>query len=130
MVSSSRFFSSRSGWRSSFSDTKPNATSARRRGDPLVEKPRAEFLLPRCAFAFYFHRAMRPIDEFQTIRDGLFFWQGYDPAVKTDLGCCALVVGGEELIFTDPLPLAHEPLEQLVSRFRPAGIVLTNANHE
>lgn len=72
---------------------------------------------------------MRPIDEIQLIRPGLFFWQGYDAKVKTDLGCCAFATLAG-LVFIDPLPLAHEPLEELVSQFAPAGIVLTNANHE
>lgn len=72
---------------------------------------------------------MRPIDEIQLIRPGLFFWQGYDAKVKTDLGCCALATPAG-LIFVDPLPLAREPLTEMVSQFPPAGIVLTNANHE
>jgi len=72
---------------------------------------------------------MRPIVEIQLIRPGLFFWQGYDAKVKTDLGCCA-VATPSGLVFIDPLPLAREPLEELASQFAPAGIVLTNANHE
>jgi hypothetical protein len=72
---------------------------------------------------------MRPIDELHQIRAGLFFWQGYDPAIKTDLGCCAIALPGG-LLFVDPLPLAPEPLAELTQHFHPAGIALTNANHE
>lgn len=72
---------------------------------------------------------MHPIDEFQIIRPGLFFWQGYDAKVKTDLGCCA-VATPDGLVFIDPLPLAPGPLAELADGCAPVGIVLTNANHE
>lgn len=67
-------------------------------------------------------------EEFQTIRDGLFFWQAYEPAVKCDLSCCARTLGGE-LIFIDPIPLADHALAALTALARPAAIVLTNGNH-
>ena len=72
---------------------------------------------------------MRPIDEFQQVRSDLFFWQGYEPAVKTDLSCAALATRAG-LIFIDPLPLASDALAELTENFSPAAIVLTNANHE
>lgn len=72
---------------------------------------------------------MRPIEEFQRVRDGLFFWQGYDSSVKTNLGCCAVALE-PGLIFVDPLPLAESALEELTSQSKPASILLTNANHE
>jgi hypothetical protein len=63
------------------------------------------------------------------IRPGLAFWQAYDPAVKTDLSCCSFETPGG-LVFCDPVPLAAEALESLVAGRRPAGILLTSANHE
>jgi len=72
---------------------------------------------------------MRPAAEYQTIRPGLFFWQAYDPAVKTDLGCCAFETPGG-LVFTDPVPLEEEALEELTGGRAPQAIVLTSGNHE
>lgn len=72
---------------------------------------------------------MNPIDECQEVRPDLFYWSGYEPAVKAELSCCAVALAAG-LVFVDPLPLAREPLEALVSRFRPAAIILTNENHE
>jgi hypothetical protein len=72
---------------------------------------------------------MKPADEYQTIRPGLYFWQAYDPAVKTDLGCCAFGTPGG-LVFTDPVPLAEEALEELTSGRAPLAILLTSGNHE
>lgn len=71
---------------------------------------------------------MRPIQEFQWINPTLAFWQGYEPAIKTDLSCCALVteVG---MLFIDPLPLAKDALAELTESAVVAGIVLTNENH-
>lgn len=71
---------------------------------------------------------MQPADDFQTMPGGLYFWQGYDPSVKTDLCSSALVIDGA-LYFIDPVPLAKEPLQMLVSDAVPAGIILTNGNH-
>ncbi len=72
---------------------------------------------------------MRPADEFQKIADGLFFWQGYDAAVKADLCSTALQVGAE-LFFVDPIPLAKEALAELTGIATPAAVILTNGNHE
>jgi len=72
---------------------------------------------------------MKPVDDFQQVTEGLWFWQGYDPSVKTDLCSCA-VQSGRDLFFIDPIPLAGEPLGELVSMAGPAGIILTNGNHE
>ena len=66
--------------------------------------------------------------EFQQVTDELFFWQAYEPAVKCDLSCCALRVGGR-LVFVDPIPLAEEALAELAAVAAPALIVLTNGNH-
>jgi glyoxylase-like metal-dependent hydrolase (beta-lactamase superfamily II) len=72
---------------------------------------------------------MSPAEEFQTVRPGLYFWQEYDPAVKTDVCCCAFETP-EGLVFCDPVPLAAEALAELTAGRQPCGILLTSANHE
>ena len=72
---------------------------------------------------------MQPVDDFQPVLTGLYFWQGYAPSVKADLCSWAVDVKGG-LYFIDPIPLAKNPLAQLVSDVSPAGIILTNGNHE
>jgi len=67
--------------------------------------------------------------EYETVRPGLFFWQVYEPAVKTDLCCCA-VETPEGLVFCDPVPLAAGALEELVEGRTPRAVLLTNGNHE
>jgi glyoxylase-like metal-dependent hydrolase (beta-lactamase superfamily II) len=67
-------------------------------------------------------------DEFQQVRDGLYFWQAYDPAVKVDLSCCARRTS-RGLVFIDPIPLAREALAELCEQAAPAAIILTNGNH-
>ena len=67
-------------------------------------------------------------DEFQQITDGLYFWQAYDPAVKTDLTCCARRTA-HGLVFIDPIPLARAALAELCAFAPPAAIILTNGNH-
>lgn len=66
--------------------------------------------------------------EFQLIRPDLAFWQAYEPAVKSDLSCCARRLGSQ-LVFIDPIPLAAPALEELAALATPAAIVLTNGNH-
>ena len=72
---------------------------------------------------------MKPALEFQIVRPGLAFWQAYDPAVKTELCCCAFDTP-EGLVFCDPVPLESAALDELVDGRVPHAIVLTNANHE
>jgi hypothetical protein len=72
---------------------------------------------------------MQPALEFQTIRPGLAFWQAYDPAVKTELCCCAFDTPGG-LVFCDPVPLDPSALEELLAGGAPRAILLTSANHE
>ena len=72
---------------------------------------------------------MQPALEYQTIRPGLFFWQAYDPAVKTDLCCCAFQAPGG-LVFSDPVPLAPAALDELLAGGAPHAILLTSANHQ
>lgn len=71
---------------------------------------------------------MTPVAEFQELGAGLYFWEGYEPAVKSNL-CAAAVACGEELLLIDPVPLAPEPLRNLLAARRVHGIVLSNANH-
>lgn len=72
---------------------------------------------------------MQSVDDFQQVMAGICFWQGYDPALKVDL-CSSTVQTGAGLYFIDPIPLAKEPLAELLSAATPAGIILTNGNHE
>jgi hypothetical protein len=72
---------------------------------------------------------MHPASEFQILRPGLAYWQAYDPAVKTDLGCCAFETPAG-LILTDPVPLEESALEELTAGRPPHAILLTSANHE
>ncbi len=74
-------------------------------------------------------RTMKAADELQRIRDGLWFWQAYDPANKVDLSSCAIELPSG-LVFIDPIPLADEPLAELLQNRTPAAVVLTNGNHE
>ncbi len=67
-------------------------------------------------------------EEFQAITRRLFFWQAYDPSVKTDLSCCA-VIAPEGLVFVDPIALADDALDELAALAPPVAIVLTNGNH-
>jgi len=72
---------------------------------------------------------MKPAPEYQIIRPGLAFWQAYDPAVKTDLCCCAFDTPAGP-VFCDPVPLAADAMEELLGGRLPQGILLTSANHE
>ncbi len=72
---------------------------------------------------------MKKADEAQRVSRGLWHWQVYEPAVKTDLSCCALVAD-ERLFFIDPIPLAEDALVEIVAQAPAAGVIVTNANHE
>ena len=74
---------------------------------------------------------MKPVPEYATVRNGIFHWQGYEPAVKCDCSSTALVTPSG-LIFIDPVPLAEEVLKELVGEAfsAPAAIVLTSGNHQ
>ncbi len=71
---------------------------------------------------------MRAAPEYADLGGGLFGWQAYDPTSKVDLHASAVAVSGQ-LYFVDPIPLAEEALAELTADAKPAGIVLTNANH-
>ena len=68
-------------------------------------------------------------DEIQQVRDGLWFWQRFQPAVKVDCSSCA-VRAGAGLILIDPIPLSAEAMEELCAFGEIAGIIATNGNHD
>jgi hypothetical protein len=72
---------------------------------------------------------VRPADEFQEVRDGLWCWQRFQPSVKVDCTSTAIRIGGK-LVFVDPIPLAAEALGELIEQAAPAAIVVTNGNHD
>ena len=72
---------------------------------------------------------MLPAEEVQQVAEGLWFWQRWQPSVKTDCSSCALQVGGR-LIFIDPIPLAPDALAELTAQAEPAAIIATNGNHD
>jgi glyoxylase-like metal-dependent hydrolase (beta-lactamase superfamily II) len=72
---------------------------------------------------------MKAADDYDEVRPGLWYWQIYEAAVKTDLCSCA-VRTGEGLVFCDPARLAPAALEMLAAECMPRAIVLTNGNHQ
>ena len=76
---------------------------------------------------------MKPIQEYSTILSSpqLFFWSGYDSKVKYECSCSALVALAG-LVFIDPLPLAPDALNALLSEvsLSPVAIILTSGNHQ
>jgi len=67
-------------------------------------------------------------DEIHQLRPDLFFWQAYEPAVKTDLTCCACLIPAG-LVFIDPIPLQKAAEAELLEAGPPHAIVLTSGNH-
>ena len=72
---------------------------------------------------------MRPVEEIQQVNARLYFWQGYEPAVKTDLSSHAFLTPHGWLL-VDPIPLRDEPFAELLAQNPVAAIVLTSGNHE
>ena len=72
---------------------------------------------------------MKSADEYQQISSSLYFWQAFEPSVKADLSCSAVIIECG-MVFIDPIPLQNEALEDLASLAVPCGIILTNGNHE
>ncbi len=72
---------------------------------------------------------MAPIDEIEICAHGVFYWQGYEPAVKADLTSTALEVSGELILF-DPVDLAAAAWKTLIADRKPGAIFLTNGNHQ
>jgi glyoxylase-like metal-dependent hydrolase (beta-lactamase superfamily II) len=62
------------------------------------------------------------------VSPALAFWQAYEPAVKSDLSCCARRFGNA-LVFIDPIPLAKSALAELTADAAPTAIIVTNGNH-
>lgn len=59
---------------------------------------------------------------------GLFIWQEYSSAVKTELFSSAIVTAAG-LYVVDPIPLAREGLAQLMDVAPIRGVIVTNVNH-
>ena len=72
---------------------------------------------------------MLAADDIQQVRDGLWFWQRFQPSVKVDCSSCAVRVG-TKLLLIDPIPLDAAALEELLQFGDPAAIVATNGNHD
>lgn len=73
---------------------------------------------------------MAAADEFHDLGAGLYFWQAYELAVKTDLSCAA-IRSGDQWYFVDPIPLAADARQELTGdSVRGGAILLTNGNHE
>ena len=68
-------------------------------------------------------------DDIQQVRDGLWFWQRFQPSVKVDCSSCAVRVG-TKLILVDPIPLNAGAQEELLQLGEPAAIIATNGNHD
>ena len=71
---------------------------------------------------------MSRANEVHEIRPGLFFWQAYEAAVKTDLSCCACGTA-KGLVFIDPIPLQKAAEAELLAVAPPRAIILTSGNH-
>jgi hypothetical protein len=67
-------------------------------------------------------------EEFQQVRPGLYHWQAYDSAVKTELTCCACETA-QGLVFIDPIPLQKDAEAELLALAPPRAIILTSGNH-
>jgi glyoxylase-like metal-dependent hydrolase (beta-lactamase superfamily II) len=71
---------------------------------------------------------MAAASEIGEVSPGIWFWQGYDPAVKADL-CSTAVSTADGLLMIDPIALTADALQELTSGGRVAGIIITNSNH-
>jgi hypothetical protein len=67
-------------------------------------------------------------DELQQVSERVFFWEAFDPAVKTNLSSTAIRTASG-LVIIDPVPLAKEALGELASEGPVSAIVLTSGNH-
>jgi glyoxylase-like metal-dependent hydrolase (beta-lactamase superfamily II) len=67
-------------------------------------------------------------DEFQSLRESLFYWSVYAPSLKCEIGCAALKTGSG-LVVIDPVPLAEAAWKDLLAIAPLRAILLTNGNH-
>jgi hypothetical protein len=65
----------------------------------------------------------------EEILPGLFRWEAFSPEHKVEMTSHAVILDGKVFCF-DPIALADEPFERVSGSGRPAGIILTNDNHE
>jgi glyoxylase-like metal-dependent hydrolase (beta-lactamase superfamily II) len=73
---------------------------------------------------------MTPIAEsYQHLAPNVFAWSAYDPAVKTELSCCAYL-HEDGLVFVDPIMLSEEAWRNLMIVGKPMAVFVTNGNHE
>jgi len=66
--------------------------------------------------------------DFAQITAGVWIWQSYEPAIKSDLFSAA-VATHSGLYFIDPIPLAEDALNDLCYRQKLAGVIVTSENH-
>src|ERR1700722_11131584 len=66
--------------------------------------------------------------DFAQITAGVWIWQSYELAIKSDLFSTA-VATDSGLYFIDPIPLAENALNELCYRQKLAGVIVTNENH-
>jgi len=66
--------------------------------------------------------------DFQQILPGLWLWQAFDPAVKTDLYSTA-ALSSRGLFFIDPIRLVARSFRELLDGRRLTGILVSNTNH-
>ncbi len=71
---------------------------------------------------------MAHAEEFQTLSDTLRYWSVYEPAVKTEIGCCAIKVASGWVLI-DPVPLGELAWAELLAEGEVRAILLTNGNH-
>jgi glyoxylase-like metal-dependent hydrolase (beta-lactamase superfamily II) len=67
-------------------------------------------------------------DEYQALRDTLYYWSVYEPAVKCEIGCAALKLPSGWVV-ADPVPLADAAWQELLALAPLRAILLTNGNH-
>ena len=89
---------------------------------PPLAQPRAH-----SHFTHMVHPSADP--DFTQVHPGLWVWQAYDPAVKTDLFSTA-IAASSGVYLIDPIPLPDADLETLGQAGPIAGIIVTNANHQ
>ena len=60
---------------------------------------------------------------------GIYVWQHYDAAVKAEL-CSSAIVASAKIYLVDPILLEASQLDRFRRNASPAGIIVTNANHQ